>query len=145
MNSTQTNENLKSIILETGSQIPCLSVKQPFADLIVDGLKTVELRNWRTKHRGWVLIHASKTIDFGYHEKWNDLITSSNSQQYGKIIGAAVLISCQKSNDSLQKLALYDGSEYRYAWLLEDAQRLPKPVDYRGRPGLFYLTGDLVK
>ena len=40
-----------------------LSLKQPFAELIVSGKKTIELRNWNTKFRGKFLIHASKIPD----------------------------------------------------------------------------------
>lgn len=36
-----------------------LSVRQPWAWLIVNGFKDIENRSWNTKHRGPVLIHAS--------------------------------------------------------------------------------------
>ena len=36
----------------------CLSVSQPFADLIITGKKTIELRKWNTNFRGEFLIHA---------------------------------------------------------------------------------------
>ena len=36
----------------------CLSISQPFADLIVKGKKTIELRSWNTNFRGEFLIHA---------------------------------------------------------------------------------------
>ena len=38
----------------------CLSLKQPFADLLALGKKTIELRKWNTKFRGEFLFHASK-------------------------------------------------------------------------------------
>ncbi|MFB5646865.1 MAG: ASCH domain-containing protein, partial [Candidatus Nitrosomaritimum yanchengensis] len=40
----------------------CLSVSQPFADLIISGNKTIELRNWNTAFRGEFLIHAPLKI-----------------------------------------------------------------------------------
>ena len=40
----------------------CLSVSQPYADLIVKGKKTIELRKWNTKFRGEFLIHAPLKI-----------------------------------------------------------------------------------
>ena len=40
----------------------CLSVCQPFAELIVQGKKTIELRKWNTKFRGEFLVHAAKKI-----------------------------------------------------------------------------------
>lgn len=38
-----------------------LSIKQPWAWLIVNGYKDIENRSWDTKYRGLVLIHAAKT------------------------------------------------------------------------------------
>ena len=40
----------------------CLSVSQPFADLIILGKKTIELRNWNTNFRGEFLIHSPLKI-----------------------------------------------------------------------------------
>lgn len=36
-----------------------ITIKQPWASLIVDGLKDIENRTWKTKFRGRVLIHVS--------------------------------------------------------------------------------------
>ena len=41
----------------------CLSLRQPYADLVVTGRKTIETRKWNTNFRGKFLVHASKTID----------------------------------------------------------------------------------
>lgn len=38
-----------------------LSIRQPWAWLIVNGHKDIENRSWHTKFRGKVLIHAAKT------------------------------------------------------------------------------------
>lgn len=68
-----------------------LSLKQPFAELVVSNKKSIELRNWNTHFRGKFLIHASKTLDkksmqdFGF----NDL-------PLGVIVGGAELINVKK-------------------------------------------------
>lgn len=36
-----------------------LSLKEPWAALVVEGRKTIELRSWTTPHRGPLLIHRS--------------------------------------------------------------------------------------
>ena len=41
----------------------CLSLKQPFAELVVSGRKTIELRMWNTRYRGEFLVHASGNTD----------------------------------------------------------------------------------
>ena len=40
-----------------------LSIKQPWAELILEGKKTIEIRSWKTKHRGYFIIHSSKRPD----------------------------------------------------------------------------------
>jgi hypothetical protein len=41
-----------------------LSIQQPFAWLIANGHQDIENRDWHTRYRGFLLIHASKTYDF---------------------------------------------------------------------------------
>ena len=38
-----------------------LTIKQPWADLIIAGVKDIENRTWKTSYRGRVLIHTSKS------------------------------------------------------------------------------------
>ena len=40
-----------------------LTIKQPWATLIMQGNKRFEFRSWQTKYRGELLIHAGKGID----------------------------------------------------------------------------------
>jgi hypothetical protein len=40
-----------------------LSLKQPWAALLVHGRKTIEVRRWPTARRGYVLIHAAGVAD----------------------------------------------------------------------------------
>lgn len=53
-----------------------LSIRQPWIDLILRGLKTIEVRDWNVTRRGPILLHASRTIDwqaidlFGYSDPW---------------------------------------------------------------------------
>jgi hypothetical protein len=44
-----------------------LSIMQPWAWLIVNGLKDIENRKWSTDFRGEFLVHAGKTYDEGAH------------------------------------------------------------------------------
>src|SRR5438105_11911405 len=42
------------------TDLGAVSIRQPWAWLVVMGYKDVENRSWRTNHRGALLIHASK-------------------------------------------------------------------------------------
>ena len=45
------------------STMKALSIKQPWAWLIVNGYKDIENRTWKTNYRGTFLVHASKGFD----------------------------------------------------------------------------------
>lgn len=40
------------------TEIPVLTLRQPWATLVALGVKTIETRSWRTNHRGPLAIHA---------------------------------------------------------------------------------------
>ncbi len=72
-----------------------LSLKQPWAALVVLGLKTIEVRRWPTPKRGFILIHASKIAD-EREEVWSRLPPSARglAELRGGILGQAELIDC---------------------------------------------------
>jgi len=83
-------------LLPEPERIVAISVKQPWAALLVAGVKSVEVRTWQTNRRGRVLIHASKIAD-PRPEGWN-LITTPQLQELadlrGGIIGVGDLADC---------------------------------------------------
>lgn len=95
-----------------------LSVRQPDAWLIVNGLKDVENRTWATKHRGPILIHASAAkmtaADWHYlREACDDYSVACPSDlHYGGIVGTAYLADILTESDS----EWWDGASL--AWML---------------------------
>ena len=81
----------------------CLSLKQPFADLLALGEKTIELRKWNTKFRGKFLIHVSKIIDI---EACKILDIDIDNLRKGAIIGSAFLYDVKQYSNktSLTKI-----------------------------------------
>jgi hypothetical protein len=82
---------------------PCeyaLSLKQPWATLLVYGLKTMEVRRWPTARRGRVLIHAASVPDEREEAKAlaNLLLLTEPQREtagrLGGIVGAGELIEC---------------------------------------------------
>lgn len=126
----------------------CLAVKEPWAGWIVDRLKDVENRLRPTKHRGRVMIHASKGIDKRAMERaraWtaayldNDLFCDSMpplawSSVRGAIIGEAHIADCVQDSRSAW------AAPGMWHWVLDPskAKRYAKPVPYlAGRLGIF--------
>lgn len=72
-----------------------LSIKQPWAALVVRGVKTIEIRRWPTARRGRILIHAARVPD-ARREGW-DLVSSELrelAELQGGFIGAVDLVEC---------------------------------------------------
>ncbi len=76
-------------------EVYALSVKQPWATLLVSGRKTIEVRRWPTARRGLVLIHAARVPDLR-EEAWSFLPAEwkEAAQLLGGIVGAGELMDC---------------------------------------------------
>ncbi|MEJ7626722.1 MAG: ASCH domain-containing protein [Ferruginibacter sp.] len=72
-----------------------ISLLQPWASLVVMGAKTIETRSWSTKHRGPILIHASKGKAgsiFAEEAPFKKYIMDFTSLPFGAIIGMASIV-----------------------------------------------------
>lgn len=121
--------------------IPCLSILQPYAWLIVNGIKPVENRTWSTRFRGRVLIHAGKRYPkweheddverfAGYPERREDLV--------GGIVGEAVITDCVTAHPS----QWFNGP---YGFVMEQPLAYPRLVPWRGALGFFGVPESAVE
>lgn len=112
-----------------------LSIQQPWAGLIVDGVKPVENRTWSTDVRGWIAIHAGKKVDDD-GIRWLDVhdIELSPSAPRGGIVGVAFLSRVVTASASPFFFGPY-GFEFACA--------APVPlIPCRGQLGFFDWTRD---
>ena len=83
-----------------------LSLKQPWATLLVYGRKFIEVRRWPTDRRGRILIHAAGISD-PRPEAWKHLPEELQeaARLTGGIIGAAELTGClsYRSRETFRK------------------------------------------
>jgi hypothetical protein len=72
-----------------------LSIKQPWAALVVAGLKTIEVRSWLTKIRGRILIHAARIPD-SRPQAWQWVTDEVRplADLTGGVIGQVNLLDC---------------------------------------------------
>jgi hypothetical protein len=72
-----------------------ISLKQPWAALLVHGLKTIEVRRWPTARRGPILIHAAREPDHR-PEAWAKLPLKFHNaaRLLGGIVGEGELTDC---------------------------------------------------
>ncbi len=50
-------------MIDQGAERFALSIRQPWIELILSGLKTIEVRTWSTEYRGELWLHAGKKAD----------------------------------------------------------------------------------
>ena len=84
-----------------------LSIRQPWAWLIVNGHKDIETRDWPTRFRGPVLIHASKGMtraeyeDCRLHaESCGVTIPPLEKLERGGIVGVTTITDCISESSS---------------------------------------------
>ena len=125
-----------------------LTIWEPWASLIMMGLKRYETRGWATHYRGPLAIHAAKRWTKFQREFTEELIDRGFSvldngwePQLGKILGRVTLASVSPVNNlrrlSRKELLLGNFSPGCYGWMLENPIRLPTPILHQGRQGLW--------
>ena len=115
----------------------CLSIRQPFAHLILMGIKTVENRSWPAQYRGRLWIHAAKTLDA---KSWSDVFDADDftdlpalsSLPLGSIIGAAEVWDCVELDDVPDGADPGGFASGEWCWLLRDPRPLAKPFPCKG-------------
>lgn len=117
-----------------------LSIRQPWAWLIVHGYKRIENRSWGTQIRGDFLVHAGLTFD---HEGYcwvrdtfpNIPMPQPSEFERGGIVGKSTLVDCVPPGSDL--------AENVDAWYFDDFGLLLKnsqPLPFRplkGKLGFF--------
>lgn len=120
-----------------------LSVKQPWAALILAGLKTIEVRRWPTARRGRIIIHAARVPD-GRPEAWRHVTPDwlPLAQLQGGILGSVELTECIRYADLPTFLADQARHYNEAAWfeptvLYGFALKDPRIQPFRSYPGWF--------
>lgn len=113
-----------------------LSLKQPFAELVVSGRKTIELRKWNTKFRGPFLIHASQSVDRAAMERFG-----FKELPRGCIVGKAVLVDVKRYANAAEHAKdkdkhLANSMWGTYGFVLEGTGRVT-PRRAKGRLGFW--------
>ena len=112
-----------------------LTIKQPWATLIMQGNKRFEFRSWQTKYRGELLIHAGKGID---KEAMNRLSKYLPEElPAGKILGKVTLVDCIKCDDDFKEKCLKENKDVyaksifieNFAWQFENVEVFDEQIE----------------
>ena len=120
-----------------------LTIKQPWATLIMQGNKRFEFRSWQTKYRGDLLIHAGKGIDKEAMKRLAKYLPEE--LPYGKILGKVRLVDCIKMSPEFKELLLKENKDIytkssfqeKYGWQVTDVEVYEKPIEAKGHLSLW--------
>lgn len=147
--STQMKKSFTTEKQATGSK--ALSLLQPWASLVVMGMKKIETRSWQTTYRGTLFIHASlgkKGKALVNEVPFSKYISDFDALPFGAVIGQVNLddivpvenlfySDAMLNTLTLEEKAFGDYTKGRYAWLFSEAVMFDKPIPVKGGLGLW--------
>lgn len=119
-----------------------LSIRQPWAWLIIKGHKDIENRSWPTAFRGRVLVHAAKGMTTSEYVDADFFVCGGGIKLprprdlfRGGIIGMVDVVDCVTKSDS----PWFFG---KYGFVLQNPTPLPF-LELRGQLGFFDVAEDV--
>ncbi|WP_298858850.1 ASCH domain-containing protein [uncultured Gimesia sp.] len=119
---------MKQAIKHPDKSLPALGIRQPWAELILRGIKTIELRSSQTRIRGPIYIYASKKLAKTPHAEKAAEKAGLNVEELprGVLIGTVEIVDSFPVN---QKHAVAAGVpaqilKGKFGWKLTNPQRL---------------------
>ena len=103
-----------------------LSVKQPWANMIATGEKTIETRTWPTDYRGPLLIVSAK---------------EPRIAPAGFALAVVQLRDCRPMTRADERAACCPAYAGAYSWVFEKVNRI-QPFEVRGQLGIFDVEVD---
>jgi hypothetical protein len=100
-----------------------ISVKQPWANMIARGMKTIETRTWCTNYRGELLIASSKRPKI---------------YPAGAIVCMAELVDCRPMTREDASAACCPWHDGIYSWVLENVRQI-YPIPISGALGIYEI------
>lgn len=138
-------------------RIKAITLWEPWATLMVYGLKEIETRSWSTNYRGPLAIHAAKRWhddqEFTIRRRdYADLLaelgfTRRDDFHLGCVLAVVDLVGCWQTEalkprlmaaGKSAELAFGNYAPQRYGFYCQNVRRLKKPLALKGAQGLFW-------
>lgn len=127
-------------------KLKVLTLRQPWATLVAEGIKKYEFRSWKTNYRGKILIHAGTGIDKEDMKKYKNMNLKFPSK---RIIAIVEIEDCLELDEQLNKKIIAEknvayGNKIRtgYAWKLKNVKKINYGKDVNGQLGLWNIDLD---
>jgi len=121
-----------------------ITLKQPWATLVAEGLKKYEFRSWKLNYRGEILIHAGKGVDLDAMKKFKNLNLDFPKS---RILAKVNILDCIELNKDINEQIIKEnelvyGHKYNrtgYAWKLEVIEKINDNKDVSGKQGIWNI------
>jgi len=122
-----------------------ISIRQPWAELILRGTKKIEVRSFRTKVRGPVCLYASFTRGADDSKCQRSVGCSWEELDRGVLVGVIEITDCrelQSTDGRAAGFSIYN-PEGLFAWLVKPLKRFAKPIEPKAhaQPSFFFPFG----
>lgn len=120
-----------------GHEIKAITIKQPYASLIINGIQNVENRSWRKKiHKdackNWLFVHASSKYASKKEIKKIDNIPDNFDYPSSCIIGMMHINCVGKVSDAVHKCSWAKGPN---CWYIDAVIKFKTPIPTTGKLG----------
>ncbi len=123
-----------------------LTIRQPWASLILAGKKQIETRTARTKRRGQVFIHAATTMGPSEREAAIREGLDPDMLPRGVIVGTVEIVDSVPVEDLTVSAAERSRGDYRpgrWGWKLANVRPLQKPIAAKGALSFWKVPDDI--
>jgi len=131
-----------------------LSITQPWATLIIRGVKEVETRSWTTDIRGRIAIHASKNFPPDARDFAMEQVGYGRLHQgpipCGAILGTAELVRVSRTLNLAPEISplertLGDYSPGRWGFVFRNPVELAEPIPFKGLLGFWQVPEQIAR
>lgn len=128
--------------LDLPPRVRVISLWEPYATLVVDGVKTIETRTWNWPYEpSWLVIHAARHFAKDVGKRLG--ITLKQCSPGKELIGMVWVKGSRPLLPEDEKAACFY-EPGRFAWLLEASRRFTKPIPFRGPQKFASVERDVV-
>ncbi len=124
-----------------------LSFHQPWAELILQGRKTIEVRTWFTRYRGPLAMHVAQALN---EQACAAYALEPESLVRGALVGIVEVVDVVPIDEANwqawqgEHLAIKPYPGPVFGWRLANPRRLAVPVPMAGRQGLYSVPDQLL-
>ncbi len=121
-----------------------ISLRQPWATLVADGVKSIETRTWPTNYRGPLLIVSSRVRKpLGVPPMASDdALAKVAGDPLGNALAIVELVDCRPMVAEDATNACCELYPRAWAWILTKARRIT-PFPVKGQLGLYEVQVDV--